>query len=218
MKASKAVIALSLLAATGAVAIDDAHAALGVDFDKPVADYLVPGTAGLAGWSFTAKQDLYVTRLGIYDHDADRFDEGTHTISLWKSDGTFMTSVTFSEPKGFHSGGLVNGKYHMIDTSATLLEGQTYVIAATMGTMGDPFAYFPDSVTATAHHLTFNPYLTYNNAVFSSNLNAMPGVDADSAFGNFGANIDVTPTPIPAAAWLLGSGLLGLVGIRRKNR
>jgi len=28
---------------------------------------------------------------------------------------------------------------------------------------------------------------------------------------------NATPTPIPAAAWLLGSGLLGLVGIRRKN-
>jgi hypothetical protein len=27
----------------------------------------------------------------------------------------------------------------------------------------------------------------------------------------------VTPTPIPAAFWLLGSGLMGLVGIRRKN-
>jgi predicted extracellular nuclease len=26
-----------------------------------------------------------------------------------------------------------------------------------------------------------------------------------------------TPTPIPAAAWLLGSGLLGLVGMRRRN-
>jgi predicted extracellular nuclease len=30
------------------------------------------------------------------------------------------------------------------------------------------------------------------------------------------ANSPVTPTPIPAAAWLLGSGLLGLVGIRRR--
>lgn len=28
---------------------------------------------------------------------------------------------------------------------------------------------------------------------------------------------DYTPTPIPAAAWLLGSGLLGLLGIKRKN-
>ncbi len=30
-------------------------------------------------------------------------------------------------------------------------------------------------------------------------------------------NVNVTPTPIPAAAWLLGSGLLGLVGIRRRT-
>jgi len=30
-------------------------------------------------------------------------------------------------------------------------------------------------------------------------------------------NVDVTPTPIPAAAWLLGSGLLGLVGVRRRT-
>ncbi|HUJ16751.1 MAG TPA: VPLPA-CTERM sorting domain-containing protein [Nitrospirota bacterium] len=27
---------------------------------------------------------------------------------------------------------------------------------------------------------------------------------------------NVTPTPIPAVAWLLGSGLMGLAGIRRR--
>jgi hypothetical protein len=31
-------------------------------------------------------------------------------------------------------------------------------------------------------------------------------------------NVNVTATPIPAAAWLLGSGLLGLVGMRRKQK
>jgi hypothetical protein len=29
---------------------------------------------------------------------------------------------------------------------------------------------------------------------------------------------DAAPTPIPAAAWLLGSGLMGLVGLRRKEQ
>jgi hypothetical protein len=29
---------------------------------------------------------------------------------------------------------------------------------------------------------------------------------------------DVTPTPVPAAAWLLGSGLMGLVGLRRRKQ
>jgi hypothetical protein len=31
-------------------------------------------------------------------------------------------------------------------------------------------------------------------------------------------NVSVTPTPIPAAAWLLGSGLMGLLGLRNEKR
>ncbi|MEW8029365.1 MAG: hypothetical protein AB2792_08390 [Candidatus Thiodiazotropha sp.] len=31
-------------------------------------------------------------------------------------------------------------------------------------------------------------------------------------------NIDVNPVPIPAAVWLFGSGLLGLIGLSRKRR
>jgi hypothetical protein len=31
-------------------------------------------------------------------------------------------------------------------------------------------------------------------------------------------NVNVTPTPVPAAAWLLGSGLLGLAGLRRREK
>lgn len=207
-----------LFAATLLLGPGTVHAALGVDFDKVTSDYLVPGTGGLAGWSFTANRDLYVTALGIYDHDADRNDEGIHTISLWKADGTLVASESFYEPKGPHTDVLVNGKYHMIATTATLYAGQTYVIAATMGTMGDPFAFFPDSAAAAAHNLTFNPYLTYNNAVYSHSLGTMPGLDPLSLFGNFGANVDVVPAPLPAAGWLLGSGLLGLMGIRRNRK
>ena len=36
--------------------------------------------------------------------------------------------------------------------------------------------------------------------------------------GVFGVDdVSLTPTPIPAAAWLLGSGIMGLVGIRRRS-
>ena len=35
--------------------------------------------------------------------------------------------------------------------------------------------------------------------------------------GNGNITTSVAPTPIPASVLLLGSGLLGLVGIRRKN-
>jgi hypothetical protein len=39
-------------------------------------------------------------------------------------------------------------------------------------------------------------------------------------FGNIGGFelvIDVTPVPVPAAVWLFGSGLLGLVGVARRR-
>jgi hypothetical protein len=44
--------------------------------------------------------------------------------------------------------------------------------------------------------------------------------DYDNAVDPFrigGTVNQVTPTPIPAAAWLLGSGLLGVMGIRRRT-
>jgi len=32
-----------------------------------------------------------------------------------------------------------------------------------------------------------------------------------------GVSADVSTTPIPGAAWLLGSGILGLVGLKRRK-
>ena len=39
--------------------------------------------------------------------------------------------------------------------------------------------------------------------------------EGDSWSAEIDAVADVAPVPIPAALWLLGSGLLGLIGIRR---
>ena len=41
----------------------------------------------------------------------------------------------------------------------------------------------------------------------------------DGAFVGFNANFDfTTPVPVPAAVWLFGSGLLGLVGVARRRK
>ncbi|WP_206609513.1 VPLPA-CTERM sorting domain-containing protein [Thiohalobacter thiocyanaticus] len=42
----------------------------------------------------------------------------------------------------------------------------------------------------------------------------------DGAFPNFNANFDfeVAAVPVPAAVWLFGSGLLGLVGVARRRK
>ena len=41
----------------------------------------------------------------------------------------------------------------------------------------------------------------------------------DGAFVGFNANFDfTTPVPVPAAVWLFGSGLMGLVGVARRRK
>ena len=40
----------------------------------------------------------------------------------------------------------------------------------------------------------------------------------DGAFVGFNANFDFQAVPVPAAVWLFGSGLIGLVGVARRKR
>lgn len=51
------------------------------------------------------------------------------------------------------------------------------------------------------------------NADFSSLITNRAGASLD-----MGAFMEVSPVPVPAAVWLLGSGLIGLGGLRRKLR
>jgi hypothetical protein len=43
------------------------------------------------------------------------------------------------------------------------------------------------------------------------------GVAPNAGFITEDLTVAVAPVPVPAAAWLLGSGLLGLIGIRRRS-
>ena len=77
----------------------------------------------------------------------------------------------------------------------------------------------------TAYHLQFVGTNYSGPWVFLIGLNnggTNPFASIDSVAGiTMNANasqLASTPTPIPAAAWLFGSGLLGLAGVRRKRQ
>jgi hypothetical protein len=46
----------------------------------------------------------------------------------------------------------------------------------------------------------------------------LTGWDGTSVDGNYVINLSSTAVPIPGAVWLLGSGLIGLVGLRRRYK
>jgi len=57
--------------------------------------------------------------------------------------------------------------------------------------------------------------------IYGPNFATGASLNEDSAFGNFGVfmvrEYEVSTVPVPAAAWLMLSGLLGLVGVARRK-
>jgi len=221
-----------------AVAVE-ANASLAIDYTSAVvADGLVenggPTTFGassgytIVGWSFTPTIDLQLNRLGFYDADKDRIHSEQHQVGIWRaSSSTLLTSSTIDEatmnvpetsPKGV--------KFHFQNAAPVILNaGQTYVVAATMyagavsggGTADfDSFAAFDNGESP----IFISPYLNYLGNAYTINATNTLVLPTSVFVTDYtiGANLDVSPVPVPAAIWLLGSGIAGVAGLRRKNR
>jgi hypothetical protein len=230
---AKRVLVGALLTASLSCGAGSAFAAYGIDFPVvPTTFQENGGTVTTAadpysviGWSFRANRDLYLNRLGVYDSDIERRHSEVHHVGIWNAADTTvpLASVTINESTGFTPESLSGAYFHFENLAAPLLlkAGQTYHVGATLyggSTAGfDMFA----SLNAGDLPVLVNSNITYLNGVngITNSVGQLvfPGTIDTFATYTVGANIDVTPTPIPAAAWLLGSGLLGLIGIRRKN-
>jgi hypothetical protein len=97
------------------------------------------------------------------------------------------------------------GKLGLFNTTAT---GASTV--ATSANLIDLVGY------GTTANFSLYPKMTANASTTTSALRSTDAL-GNTIFVAGTPVLPVTPTPIPAAAWLLGSGLLGLVGMRRKQ-
>lgn len=86
------------------------------------------------------------------------------------------------------------------------------------------FGVAPGSPTITLSSLTtltdfdFLALLGTNGAPADFNSNFTSFDDFDVMFGDWQTTITTQVVPVPAAVWLFGSGLIGLVGIARRKR
>ena len=78
--------------------------------------------------------------------------------------------------------------------------------------------YYPANLSAEADtlwgYITAGRYtLTISNSIKRDAAETQPALASSIQF-----NLSVTPVPVPAAAWLMGSGLIGLAGVARKRK
>jgi hypothetical protein len=116
--------------------------------------------------------------------------------------GTLASSVVFANTNQ-------NNDYNQAITFGNSLSFDV-LVHGTTSALPDAAAYFSLILNQDAGGT--QPLLTSDGVAFTTTLNN----DGTQSF-TASAQTDATPTPIPAAAWLLGSGIMGLAGIRRRK-
>ncbi|MEW6429689.1 MAG: VPLPA-CTERM sorting domain-containing protein, partial [Thermodesulfobacteriota bacterium] len=187
------------------------------------------------GWRFMPTVDVQLTRLGVFDADRDRLHGEQHLVGIWEEGGATdpLRSVTLDEavsnipetsPQGalFHFGDvdpLLLKKDRVYRVGATLYAGLVTAGSGAGAVDFDLFAAMDDAAGNPPVYI--DPSIIYLGAAYAitgpTNQLAFPSL-TDAPFDyTLGANIDLSPVPVPAAGLLLASGLAGLAGIRRRR-
>jgi hypothetical protein len=142
-------------------------------------------------------EDPFEINLGervIINHEDDNPFKGTLSLSV-KNRG--------ADPWGdFHFYSNTEGVFFGVEEELPFMAG------------ADSYSYTIDPDNKGLH------FYFYDDPVYNGELVTFSLYTDNTSMNNsfFNISFEPSPVPVPAAVWLLGSGLIGLVGLRKKSR
>jgi len=168
------------------------------------------------GWSFDVTAPITVTDLAVF-HDNGVGLLENHDVGIWNAAGALVVSgvVLPADPCLPDQGGFQ--EWCVVAVRPVTLAPGTYTIGATWNNLLDPMI-FPGTLAGQriANFNGPNVVLIQNEFVFGSGLNEPINTTGDT-MSYFGPNFTTSSVPEPGSLVLLGSGLLGAMGVMRRK-
>jgi len=164
------------------------------------------GDEWMIGFQFSPTSNMIVTDLGFFSPDGDF--EIDHVVSIFDYQGNFLTGATVT-------GEGSNDFVYTSSDSLSLISGNLYYILGENNSTG----YVLD-LPLYSGGWSSNGISSLQDQYLWGYYTSGASIDIDDLNTNSinficGPNFKFTAVPVPGAIWLLGSGLIGLVGVRR---
>lgn len=179
--------------------------------NPPEYDYASKRMVPIAG-QFTAGFSIYYSLYADDVGDETCIALGQHKDSDW---GIYLgMNKTSNNSMAYHNGsewtqitnGLSYRKWYDVEISGDVATGLFDI---------DIYLEENTSLVGSATDLTFRDAPSELAYVMLTNEGS---TEDGGAYHHYYDDLHLNPVPIPGAAWLLGSGLLGLIGLKRKRR
>lgn len=170
------------------------------------------GSPWTLGWKFSVNEPVTIQALGIYDSGQDGL-AGAAQVGVWLASGgapLVQTTVAAGTSAG------LNGYFRFTPIAPTALApGIEYIVGSYLD--GEL------ATTLVGGNGMVDPHVTVLDVRYSSTNwtgFGFPDMTDPGSEGTafLGANFQLTPVPLPAAAWLFGSGVASLAAGVWKTR